>query len=275
MCLELLRERPALAAELLGCVRSGLVPAFTRAQLESGDLSEHAPAAYHADALVTLGDEDPALAVIVEVQRRPDQRKHLSWPVYLTTARARLGCPAVLLVVCTESSVAEWARGSISLGHPGLVLTPLVLGPDEIPVTTDQAAALPELTVLSAAVHGPGPDGEKVFATMLDCMREIEPARARSYIDEVLALLPKAARDVLEAMVKTRTGEYKSDFARGYYSEGKVEGEAKLILTVLSARGIEVPDDVRARIAECTDLDQLETWGHRAATAESIGDLFD
>jgi hypothetical protein len=65
MWLELLRDRPALAAELLDRVRSGLVPAFSGAQLESGDLSEHAPAAYHADAPVTLGNEEPALAVIV------------------------------------------------------------------------------------------------------------------------------------------------------------------------------------------------------------------
>src|SRR5262249_7648196 len=134
MWLELLRERPALAAELLDRVRSGLVPAFSRAQLESGDLSEHTPAAYHADALVTLGDQEPALAVIVEVQLRPDRRKHLSWPAYLVTARARLGCPAVLLVICPEYGVAAWARRSIPLGHPGLVLTPLVLGPEEVPV---------------------------------------------------------------------------------------------------------------------------------------------
>jgi hypothetical protein len=74
--------------------------------------------------------------VIVEVQLRPDQRKHLSWPAYLATARARLGSPALLLVICPESRVAAWARQSIPLGHPGLVLTPLVLGPEEVPVLT-------------------------------------------------------------------------------------------------------------------------------------------
>jgi hypothetical protein len=47
MWLELLRERPALVADLLNRVRRGLVPAFERAQLESNDLSEHAPVAYH------------------------------------------------------------------------------------------------------------------------------------------------------------------------------------------------------------------------------------
>jgi hypothetical protein len=39
-------------------------------------------------------------------------------------------------VICPESRAAAWARRPISLGHPGLVLTPLVLGPDEVPVLT-------------------------------------------------------------------------------------------------------------------------------------------
>jgi hypothetical protein len=65
--------------------------------------------------------------------------------------------------------------------------------------------------------------------------------------------------------------EYKSDFARGYYSEG----QAKMILTVFSGRGIAVPESAQIRITECTDLEQLEEWGRRAITAESVDDLFD
>lgn len=36
---------------------------------------------------------------------------------------------------------------------------------------------------------------------------------------------------------------------------------------VLDARGVAVPDDVRARVSACTDLDQLETCIRHAATA--------
>jgi hypothetical protein len=172
------------------------------------------------------------------------------------------------------------ARRSIRLGHPGLVLTPLVLGPQEVPVVTDwQPDTAPELTVMSAAVHGAGPNASKVFTTLLDCMESIEPERAQSYIDEVLAVLPKAARELLEAMMNIGTREYKSDFARRYFSsgkeEGRAEGRADMVLAVLSARDIRVSEAARARITECTDLAQLEDWGRRAATAESTEDLFD
>ncbi|HEY0537249.1 MAG TPA: hypothetical protein VGD53_02730 [Actinoallomurus sp.] len=276
----MLRERPALAADLLECVRSDLVPAFSQARLESGDLSEHTPAAYHADALVTFGGEQRTLAVVVEVQLRPDRRKHLSWPAYLATARARLGCPVMLLVICPEGRVAAWARRPIPLGHPGLVLTPLVLGPEEVPVlTVAEDASAPELAVVSAVVHGAGPEGAKVFATMLESFEKIEPEQARGYIDEVLAVLPETARKLLEAIMKTRDREYKSDFARGYYGQGEARGEArgeaKAVLAVLSTRGIDVPEKVRVRIWECTDLALLESWVRRAVTVASVGELFD
>jgi hypothetical protein len=86
------------------------------------------------------------------------------------------------------------------------------------------------------------------------------------------------ARHLLEAMLVSGIREYKSDFARRYHgqgkAEGKAEGEAEMILTVLAARGIDVPDVERARILECTDLDRRKAWGRRAATANSLDDLF-
>jgi hypothetical protein len=54
-----------------------------------------------------------------------------------------------------------------------------------------------------------------------------------------------------------------------------VEGKTASLLTVLDARGIDVPDDARARITSCSDLYQLDSWIRRAVTADSIDDLFD
>ena len=277
----MLRQNPDLATGLLDCVWPRLVPKPSSVRLESGDLSEHAPASYHADAVVTFGRERPLLALVVEVQLRPDDRKHLTWPVYVATARARHGCPAVLLAICTDEKVAQWASRPIEVGHPDFVLTPLVLGPDVLLLYAGSGAegVIPEVAVWSAAVLGAGPEGPKVFATMLDALEKVGREQARGYIDEVLAVLPDEARPtLLEAIVKTKDGEYKSDFARGYFSEGKTEGKtegkAEMILAVLGARGIVIPARIRARLAECTDLKQLETWGRRAATADSIEDVF-
>jgi hypothetical protein len=95
---------------------------------------------------------------------------------------------------------------------------------------------------------------------------------------QVLTALPEAARAHLEALMATGTYEYKSDFARRYYTqgqtEGRTEGRAEALLAVLNARGITVPDDARTRITGCTDVDQLDAWVRRAVTATCIHDLF-
>jgi hypothetical protein len=71
--------------------------------------------------------------------------------------------------------------------------------------------------------------------------------------------------------MEPRTREWKSEFFRRHARQGMAEG----LLIVLSARGIDVSEDVRTRIVECTDQDQLLVWGRRAATANSIEDLFE
>src|SRR3954467_1054384 len=59
------------------------------------------------------------------------------------------------------------------------------------------------------------------------------------------------------------------------YLEGRTEGEAKGIPSVLEVRGIPVTDSVRERITSCTGLDRMDTWLERSRTVERAEDLFD
>ena len=279
--IELFRQRPALAAELLADALDLDLPGYEQARVEPGELTDVSPTEYRADVVVVLtAAEQQVLAVVVEVQLWPDGDKRWSWPVYLTTLRHRLRCPTVLLVVCVNAAMTAWCATPIELGHPGARIVPLVLGPDRVPLVTDmeQAARVPELAVLSAMAHGADPDRSKVLDVLPEAFAAVGPDHADLYYDIVLAALPQAAQRYLEALVKTRTYEYQSDFARRYFSQGKVEGEAKgeakAVLAVLDARGIDVPADARMRITDCTDLDQLDTWIRRAVTAVSVDELF-
>lgn len=116
--------------------------------------------------------------------------------------------------------------------------------------------------------------GDKIFQVLLGALRTVDHEHANLYTDVVLAALPEAARHQLEALMSIGTYEYQSDFARRYYGQGRAEGEATAVLAVLAARGIDVPEEARSRITGCTDLDQLEQWLRRAATADSLQDLF-
>ncbi|MGI5236731.1 hypothetical protein [Dactylosporangium sp. CA-139066] len=69
--------------------------------------------------------------------------------------------------------------------------------------------------------------------------------------------------------------EYTSDFARRFFEVGEARGKAKSVLTVLYARGVAVPVDVRDEILYCTDQERLGVWILQALTAETIQDLDD
>jgi len=291
--IEMFRQRPSLAAELLVDGLGITLPGFEQAEVEPGDFTVLTPTEYRADAVVVLSAAGSAVwAVVVEVQLRPDPGKRWSWPVYLSTLRSRFRCPTVLLVVCVDTATASWCATPIELG-PGTTMTPMVVGPDRVPVVTDaeHAARVPELAVLSALAHGADPKRSTVLDALLSALTTVDAPRAELYCDLVLAALPEAAQRYLEELMATGTYEYQSDFARRYFSQGKAEGEAAgeargkaegkaegkatAVLAVLLARGIDVPADIRTRIAACSDFDQLDTWVRRAATADKAYDLFD
>lgn len=283
---EMFRNRPRLAAELLAGQLGLPLPVFEHARVETGEFTDVSPAEFRADAVVVLtAAGEPVQVVVVEVQLRRDPDKRWTWPVYLAALRARVRRPAVLLVVCTDDAVADWCATPIELGHPGARLTPLVLGPRQVPLVTDRglAASAPELAVLSAIAHGSGPRAAAVVPALLGAFEAAAGRPSALYADLVMATLSEVARRHLEQLMALGTYEYQSEFARRYFGQGKDEGRSEgraealagAVLQVLAARGVAVPDPVRDRVRACHDVEQLDTWLSRAATADAVADLFD
>ena len=282
--LLLLRNRPQLAADLVRTVLGVPLPSFTEAQLEAGTFNEVKPAQYDADLVVRLCEGGRTVfAIIVEVQLSPDSDKRWTWPLYLASLRARLKCPVVLLVHTPDAALVGWCAEPIDLGHPSLVLRPLVLGPDQVPTVSDEAEAKadPELAVFSAMSHGGDPGAAERAVAILGAVRQLDEERSRLYHDLVMAALSDAARKTLEAIVNSGTYEYQSEFARKYVAqgkaEGKAEGEAKgkaeALLVILDTRGLSVSEAQREHISSCTDLGELERFLRRAISAVSIEEV--
>jgi hypothetical protein len=57
--------------------------------------------------------------------------------------------------------------------------------------------------------------------------------------------------------------------------EGRAEGEARALLTVLRGRGIAVPDEARERILAEKDPARLERWLERAGTLATVAEVID
>lgn len=287
--LGLFKNRPDLAGQLLSRTQHVRIPAYRSARMESGDLTDWAPAEYRADAVVTLTGhaQEPVLAVVVEIQRRWDQHKPWSWPVYVSAVRARMKCPAELLVLCpnprTAVRCARPIRLGLGSGDSESVLRPLVVGPAAVPVITDTETAIeaPELTVISALIHGGGEHAEPVLKATMDALGSLGPDLGRTCGDFLHSELPISARQYLEALVKTATDHADGPFSRlarrweaKGEAKGRAEGEVAMLLDVLAARRLDLTTEQHATITACTDEQQLRTWLRRALHATSADQLF-
>ncbi|MDC0679161.1 hypothetical protein [Sorangium atrum] len=282
---ELFKNRPTLAAEMLHDALGHPVPTFTEARVESSDFPEIVFSDRRADVVVVLlvgEQQQPAMAIVVEVQLGVDPDKPYVWPVYVTQTRARHRCPTRLLVVTINAAMARWSARPIDTGHPGWTLTPLVLGPQGVPVVTDaeQAKAAPEVAVLSAMAHGQSEAAEAIGVAFFEAADGLDEERRAVYGDLVLSSLNAAARRKLEAMMKSGY-QFQSEFARSYVAKGREEGmregtlktKAQAVLVFLEARGLEIPAEVRERVLASTDLDELDRWIRRAAVISDAREL--
>lgn len=281
--IQIFRNRPALAVEVLRDLLHAEVPAYSTIQLEKLDLAEIKLSQSQPDLIVLLLDGAPVHAIVIETQLGRDPDKPFTWPVYLTHVRARLRWPTSLLVIAPDGAIARWCAKPIETGHPGFTLTPQVLGPDEVPVVTDPEIADqdPEVALLSVVAHGHGKHGLAIAKAVLVAVDKLDENRKALYTDLVHISVGDAVRKALEAMMAGGY-EFQSDFAKTYFGRGRAEGravgeargEARAVLLVLKARGLAVSEESQQRMLACQDIAQLDRWAERAATVTDVAELF-
>src|SRR4030081_2470402 len=94
---DLFKNRPSLAPEMLAEALGVSLPDYTEARIVSADLTEIQPAEYRADIVVLLLHGTARVrVVIVEVQLAPNARKRFTWPAYAPVSRAIHECPVAL-----------------------------------------------------------------------------------------------------------------------------------------------------------------------------------
>jgi hypothetical protein len=143
-----------------------------------------------------------------------------------------------------------------------------------VPVVREAAVAelSPELAVLSVMLHGRGEYALAIAQAALAGARGLDDERAKLYADLVFTSVDEITLAIMEALMVTGNYEYQSDFARRYLAQGKVEGRSHALLAVFAARGLEVPERVRAQITACVDFARLDAWLAGAVTATSAAE---
>lgn len=109
----------------------------------------------------------------------------------------------------------------------------------------------------------------RMFA--LASVAEARPDRYRRYIHLIRIFTPPPARQELEQLMEDL---FKDPFIDRFLEEGMQQGMGRVLLTLLAARGLAIPKQVRTKIAECTDPDLLDRWATRAATSTTIDEVF-
>jgi hypothetical protein len=243
---------------------------------------------YHGDATT------PFHALVIEVQLNRDEDKRYTWVAYQAGQYCRLRVPTHLVVITNDRALARWAAEPISSGQTRL--TPIVLGPGDVPAITDPEEAKRSLVraFISGIVHGKSMTAVRIglaLAHALDASHEDELA---SHWDTFLAALSEPVRRELEMQLEQHYRLPRSDWGRKFFDDGEakgradgeakgradgelvghVRGRASAILVLLEARGLRVSADLRQRVMSCTDLLLLDGWLRGAATACSIEEVF-
>lgn len=245
------------------------------------DVTEHVPLEGRVDTLLRLSRDGQAQVVIVEAQSARDDMKRKSWPHYIAYMHRKHQCPVMLLVVCHDVSVANWARCPIDVGPrklPCMRVQPFVLGPDNVPAITDLTDATEdvEFALLSALIHSKSERAGEILNVLAAAMSKLDLPTAKHLADLTSTGLATAdARTHWRDLVLTEEYPYQSELAEELRTEGQAKGQAAMLLEVLKARRIEVSEEAEARIRSCTDSDTLTTWARRAVAVDSADEIFD
>lgn len=235
---DIFRYEPSTAATVLSDAAKVALPAHRRARLDTNDAG-HRRSRHRADAVVVLENAKgrPVETVVVEVQLEPDEEKYWIWPLYVIGVRARLRSWSTLVVVCMSDQVARWAARPIRIGVPGWwVMSPIVVGPAQIPAITDpeEARRRPPFAVLSAVLHREHADLGKILDAMLAGVDTLKEHEVERYLDIAYAGMTEDGQRDLEAKMTTQTHEYRGAFMRRLQqrwaesrAEGKVEGRVE------------------------------------------------
>ncbi|WP_406475648.1 hypothetical protein [Streptomyces sp. NBC_01615] len=278
---RIFQERPEILTPVFGVLGIEL-PEKAAVYAVATDATEAKPMARHIDTVLRVGPSDgDDFLLAVEAQERRDTKKESSWPYYVAYLQAKYSLPVLLLVVCRDRATTKWAAGPFDCGTRGWTAQrtyPLVVGPDNLPVITDErtAAEKPAMAAFSALTHANSPDVDAILDSLGRALAGMDLDAAGyfyQFLDSALGATPAGDkwRNIV-TFVNYFPG--RGTLLEKTFLEGEAKGEAKGILRVLEVRGLPISDVVRERITACTDLDRLNDWLDRAGTVAHAEDLF-
>lgn len=239
-----------------------------------------------------------AYPLIIEAQSKKDPGKALSWAYYLSFLASKYkNHRAMLLVVCRGKVTADWAAGPFALGlpeRPNLLVAPLVLGPDNVPVVTDptRAAADLPLAVFSALTHSADDRIGEILEVLATALKQTANEDDVTLYSELTAsgLGDSPAAEPWRHLMATGLFELRGFVAEGLRDQGREQGlergleqgrEEGLLLgkvsslrRLLDAREVPLSEAEWETVRSCEDEELIDLWFDRALTATTAEEVF-
>ncbi|MEU3251511.1 hypothetical protein [Streptomyces sp. NPDC006997] len=138
-------------------------------------------------------------------------------------------------------------------------------------------ARQPALATFSAIIHSESRGIEAILNLLARGMRSFDKETA-TYWSELLevGLENTPARETWRELQHMVASYFpgRGTLIEETYLKGEAKGRAEGVVRVLEARGLQIPDAVRARVTACTDLTVLDDLLVRAITVEQAEELF-
>ncbi len=243
---------------------------------------------------------DTALQAVLTVERRPDvfwlnpgvswavtevqgekkAEKIVSWIVTMAMLVAEHKVMGDLFVVTADRAVARQAREEIALTAAQgtcLRLTPVVVLLTEKEARTLLATGRPELAFFAAWAmhHRHGPVAMKIVQEAIELTDQAPDAGLRAaQVQAILNVLEEPLLHLFEEILVNVDTMPESEGFRRLRLVMEARGEARALLRFLSKRGFLIDAALHDRVMACADLDLLDRWITRAATAPTLDAVF-
>jgi hypothetical protein len=220
---QILRDEPQLVVMFLG--RAGFrLPSGAVPVIVDSDLSHRGPDIVKellSDNVFLFHGMHEKVAVVVEVQTsRPNHERQLTWPCYVTSARAVYDCRAYMLVVAASRDALMGSDRVIEIGQPGFSFLPFISGHDRMPPPGGPFFG-PELTMLHVLTGTLDLSIHEARMFALASIAEALPDRYRRYVHLIRIFTPRNARQELEQLMEDL---FKDPFIDRFLEEGKQLG---------------------------------------------------
>lgn len=196
---QLLKRNSLLAPYLVS--NAGYRELSGRAELTDSNLSD-VEREKRADVVqVIKTSTGHKIALISEVQNsRPKPTKRRSWFCYLANAANDHNCDAILIVIAPTEKIARACAKPYTIGHPGLVLRVIVIGPRNTPHPDSPGAeaVTVELTVLNVLNGNFDLSNPRDRHYVLSKLAGADSVRRHLYSRYLYLSVPRAVRRQLE-----------------------------------------------------------------------------